>query len=98
MNTEYGDHSKTDEYHFRLFIAGDEIHSRTARNNLDRICTCCIHKSYKVEIVDVFEDYATALANNIFLTPALVMILPEPPVIIFGDLSNTEEVKKSLRL
>jgi KaiC/GvpD/RAD55 family RecA-like ATPase len=36
--------------------------------------------------------------QGIFLTPALIKVSPQPRTTIFGDLSNTREVLKALRL
>jgi circadian clock protein KaiB len=86
------------DYVFRLFVAGDEQHSRRAKENLKAICQERLEQPYEIEILDVLESYQLALENKIFLTPALVMISPSPTVTIFGNLSDTEEVIRALRL
>lgn len=89
--------TEDDVYVFRLFVAGEEPHSRMARVNLQNICNAHI-RHCKIEIVDVLKSYQTALDNRIFLTPALMMVSPGPSVTIFGNLNDTEEVMKVLRL
>jgi len=69
-----------------------------AKDNLRELCGSRIHEPCEIEIVDVFESFQIALENNIFLTPALVKVSPEPAVTIFGDLSDAGEVLKALRL
>ena len=83
---------------FRLFVAGDEPHSKTAKENIRKLCESRIDEAYEIEVVDVLESYKAALENNIFLTPALIMVSPAPAVTIFGDLSDTQEVIKALGL
>jgi circadian clock protein KaiB len=83
---------------FRLFVAGDEPHSRRAKDNLKQLCESRIREPVEVEIVDVLESYTVALENKIFLTPALLMVSPEPAVTIFGNLSDTKKVMHALRL
>ncbi len=84
---------------FRLFIAGDEPNSKTATENLRKLCESRIdERHFRIEVVNVLESYSIALENNIFITPALIMVSPEPAVTIFGDLSNTQEIIKFLRL
>jgi circadian clock protein KaiB len=83
---------------FRLFVTDDETHSRKAKNNLRKFCASHINDSFEIEVVDVLKDYTIALENKIFLTPALVVISPDPPVTIFGDLSDTQELINLLRL
>jgi hypothetical protein len=81
---------------FRLFVAGDEPHSRSAKDNLRYLCESIIKAPCKIEIVDVLESFDLALEHNIFLTPALVLLSSTPPVIVFGDLSDTKELIKAL--
>jgi len=85
-------------HHFRLFVAGDEQHSRSARENLGRICEAHLSQPYTIEIVDVLQSYQAALENKIYLTPALVLVSPQPSVTIFGNLKDTEQVVRALRL
>ena len=86
-------------YIFRVFVAGDEPNSKIATENLRKICESRIDgRHFRIEVVNVLESYMTALENNIFITPALIMVSPEPAVTIFGDLSNTKEIIKALRL
>lgn len=85
-------------YRFRLFVAGNEQHSRRARENLEIICGNHLKDTYTIEIVDVLQSYQTALENKIFLTPALILVAPQPSVTIFGNLKDTEEVVRALRL
>ena len=65
---------------FRLFVAGDEQHSKTARKNIRKLCESRIDEAYEIEVVDVLKSYKAALENNIFLTPALIMVSPAPAV------------------
>lgn len=80
---------------FRLFVAGDEVHSKTARENLSRICEHLDNRC-EIEVVDVFTSFEKALENGVFLTPALIKVLPRPRTTIFGNLSNIAEVLKAL--
>lgn len=86
------------KYLFRLFVAGDEQHSRRAKSNLKSLCDARLEQPYEIEVVDVLESYQIALDHKIFLTPALMMVSPAPAVTIFGNLNDTEEVLRALRL
>jgi hypothetical protein len=48
--------------------------------------------------VDVFESYQAALEHNIFLTPALIIQTPAEKLTVFGNLNDTAELVKALRL
>ncbi|MCF8130631.1 MAG: circadian clock KaiB family protein [Deltaproteobacteria bacterium] len=87
-----------EEIVFRLFVARDETNSRRAEANFKELCESRIDKAFEIEIVDVLQSFKIALENNIYLTPALVKVSPEPRVIIFGDLSDAETVLKALQL
>jgi circadian clock protein KaiB len=75
-------------YHFRLFVAGDEPNSKLARENLTKLCRQHLKGDYELEVVDVLEDFQAALENNVLITPTLVV----------GTLSDTEKVLAALGL
>lgn len=83
---------------FRLFVAGNEPHSRRARENLKKICADRLLETHRIEIVDVLEDFQAALESSIFLTPALMVAAPGSTVIIYGDLSDEPEVLRAMGL
>jgi len=83
---------------FRLFVAGDEQNSRQARETLTRLCEKYLNRRYEIEIVDVLEDFKSALENNVLLTPALMVLSHLTHVTIFGTLSDTQKVLSALQL
>ena len=98
MVNKYESNTKSGGYVFRLFVAGDEPHSRSAKDNLRYLCESIIKAPCKIEIVDVLKDFDLAMEHNIFLTPALIILSSAQPVIVFGDLSNTQDLIKFLGL
>jgi circadian clock protein KaiB len=89
---------KSARYHFRLFVAGGEPNSALARAALDEICSQHLEGSCTVETVDVLEDYQPALAENILVTPALIIEKPKPRMVIFGNLSDKKKVLAALQV
>jgi len=85
------------KYRFRLFVAGTEVNSQMARENLRALCDERLKGGYTIDTIDVFEDFAAAMAENIVVTPALIMDKPRR-VIIFGNLKETEKVLAALEL
>jgi circadian clock protein KaiB len=85
-------------YILRLFVAGNEPNSKQAWENLERLQETHLKMPHKKEIVDVLEDFQTALENNVLVTPCLILDSPQPRVTIFGNLSDTERVLAALRL
>jgi len=89
---------KKHQYYFKLYVAGDEQNSQLARENLQLICDKYLKDGYQIEEVNVLTDFASALKDKIFVTPSLILVAPEPQVIIIGNLSNMEGVTSALRL
>jgi circadian clock protein KaiB len=50
------------------------------------------------EVIDVKEDFRTALESNVFVTPMLIRVSPPPGVKILGNLSDTDKVLRALEI
>jgi circadian clock protein KaiB len=85
-------------YILRLFMADNEPNSKQAWETLERLQETHLKMPHKKEIVDVLEDFQTALENNVLITPCLILVSPPPKVTIFGNLSDTERLLSALRL
>ncbi len=85
-------------YQFRLYVAGDAQNSAAAVDNLHGLCAHYLAERHAIEIVDVFLHPARALADGIFMTPALVKLTPLPTRKIIGTLSETDVVVQALGL
>lgn len=80
-------------YRFRLFVAGQESNSLLARAALDEICAKELGgQSYHMDIVDVLEDFQPALAENILVTPALIIESSGSRTVVFGNLTDRKKV------
>ncbi len=99
MKRGKGDKSNTPNYyHLRLFVAGEEPNSRKAKEEIKRLCEVYLKGTYKLEVVDVLEDYQSALENNILLAPTLVILSPPPQTKIVGSISDIRKVLDVLGL
>lgn len=87
--------SKAVKYQMRLFVAGKERNSVIAERNINNICSTYLEGDFKLELVDVFKDFSSAIEENILVTPALVIDKPEK-VVIFGNLQEEEKVLAAL--
>lgn len=88
--------SRAQHFKFRLYVAGDALNSALARSNLTALCRTQLVGRHEIEIVDVFRDPKRALADAIFMTPALVKLAPLPVRTIVGTLSQTAIVVQAL--
>jgi circadian clock protein KaiB len=75
-----------------LYVAGDTPKSRTALNNLKRICVEHLDGHYRIKVIDLLKNPKLARDHQILALPTLVRQLPQPIRKIIGDLSNTERV------
>jgi circadian clock protein KaiB len=85
-------------YKFRLYVAGDAQNSIEALDNLHDICSQYLAQRHEIEVIDVFNEPKRALADGIFMTPALVKLAPLPTRKIIGTLSQTHTVMQALGL
>jgi circadian clock protein KaiB len=86
------------KYVLWLFVAGDRPNSLQARQNIAQICEVHLQGRCELTVVDVSQDFKTALAHDILLTPTLLLLSPPPRVTIIGNLSDTQTVLAALRL
>jgi circadian clock protein KaiB len=89
---------KSPKYHMRLFVAGSEPNSATAKAALQKICSTYLEQDCQVEIIDVLEDFRPALEERVLVTPALVITEPGPRTVVFGNLTDTQKVLDALRV
>ncbi|MBI5845111.1 MAG: circadian clock protein KaiB [Deltaproteobacteria bacterium] len=84
-------------FKFILFVAGQELNSVLAGENLRRLCQEHLPGRHSIEIIDVFQNMEIAFKNNIIITPTLIKVAPDPTVTIFGNLSDSKKLMHVLR-
>jgi circadian clock protein KaiB len=87
-----------EKYIFRLFITGILPNSARAVANSKAICEKYLKGRYELEIIDIYQQPAIALAEEIIAIPILLKRFPLPEERVIGDLSDTEEVLKELHI
>ena len=90
--------SRPPVFKFQLYVAGDAPNSVRALANLTALCQERLADRHEIEIVDVFKDPKRALADNVFMTPTLIKLAPNPVCRIVGTLSQIEIVLPTLGL
>jgi circadian clock protein KaiB len=84
------------QFQFRLYVAGDTLNSSQALANLKALCHTHLEGRHRIEVVNVFREPARALADSVFMTPALVRIKPSPALRIVGTLTDTATLLRAL--
>jgi circadian clock protein KaiB len=87
-----------ERYRFRLFVTGILPNSVKAIANTKAICEKHLKGRYELEIIDIYQQPAIALAEEVIAIPMLVKRFPLPEVRMIGDLSDTEQVLKGLHI
>jgi circadian clock protein KaiB len=88
----------SEQWHLRLYVAGQSPKSLKAFANLMRICEEHLDSRYDIEIVDLLENPQLAAGDEIVAIPTLVRRLPAPMRKIIGDLSDSDRVLVGLQL
>ncbi len=73
----------------RLYVAGDAQNSIRARENLRRFLDENQGIRCDLEIIDVLVQPDVMIEQNVFLTPALQRLNPEPERLIYGNLDDS---------
>jgi circadian clock protein KaiB len=85
-------------FKFRLFVADDTQNSAQALVNLRAICRTHLAARHEIEVISVFRDPQRAVAEDIRMTPTLLILAPTPVRRIVGNLSQTQRVLELLDL
>ncbi len=85
-----------ERYRLLLFVAGDEPNSNLARANLDRFCQDYLIGQVDVEVIDVLEDFESALAHRVLVTPTLIIENGRKRVTVLGNLKDRSRILSAL--
>jgi circadian clock protein KaiB len=87
-----------DVFELRLYVAGQTPRSKTALENLRKICEEHLRGRYRLEVLDLALNPALARTDKILAIPTLVRSLPTPISRIIGDLSDEDQVLLGLNI
>jgi circadian clock protein KaiB len=80
------------EFKIRLYVSGDTIISRKAKENLARLCEGFPQGAVATRVIDVLAEPGAAEEARILATPTLIYEHPTRPKRIIGDLSDMRRV------
>ncbi len=83
---------KNEAYRFDLFVSDNSAVSHKAIRNISAILENRLEGSYRLDIVDIYEQPERTLAEQVITIPTLIRKSPLPEVRITGDLSATADV------
>ena len=79
-------------YDFRLYIAGTNLNSVRAIENVRRLCKQLRPSRCELDIIDLYQQPGLARRDEVIAAPALIKIFPLPRRTFIGDLSDTARV------
>ena len=82
----------------RLYIAGNNLRSQTAVENVKKICEEYLKGRYELEVIDIYQDRTKNLVDLVLAAPTLIKKLPLPLRRIIGDMTRKEKVLIGLDL
>ena len=85
-------------FRFRLYVTGNAHNSLQAIANLSQLCERHLAGRHDIEIVDLSREPERALSDEIFLTPTLIKLAPEPQTQVVGSLNNLSMLMAALEL
>lgn len=83
-------------WQLRLYVAGTAPRSERALANLRACCEQHLAGQYSLEVIDVQQYPQLARRDQVLALPLLVRRLPSPRRCLVGDLSNPEQLLRSL--
>jgi circadian clock protein KaiB len=89
---------ETEPYVLRLYVAENGEMTRTAIENVRRVCDERLRDRVNLEIIDLHQNPAAVTDDLVLATPTLVRRLPPPLRTVVGDLSEMEKVLVGLAL
>lgn len=87
-----------EKYVLQLFVTGILPNSVRAVVNIKAICEQYLKGRYELEIIDIYQQPALAISEDIIAIPVLIKKFPLPEERLIGDLSNTQSVLEGLNL
>ena len=87
-----------EKYVLHLYVTGMTPRSTQAIERVKAVCEGYLQGRYELEVIDIYQQPALAMREQIVATPTLIKKLPPPPRRMVGDLSNKERVLLALGL
>jgi circadian clock protein KaiB len=75
-------------YTLQVYVAGEKGRSRSAVQNLKKICEKELPGQYRIEVIDVLKNPSAAIEHNLIALPAVVRTLPAPVQKFVGNWAN----------
>ena len=85
-----------ENYILRLYVSGATALSARAVVNARKICDDHLQGRYRLEVLDIADNIAMAMKDQIVAAPTLIKLAPAPLRRFIGDMSNVEGLLERL--
>ncbi len=89
---------KSQKYVLRLYIAGNNLRSQMAVENVKKICEEYLKGRYDLEVIDIYQDHTKNPVDLVLAAPTLIKKLPLPLRRVIGDMTRKDKVLVGLDL
>jgi circadian clock protein KaiB len=89
---------KRARYVLKLYTTGNTYRSSAAIANIRSLCDDYLPGRYDLEVVDIYQQPAEAVSQQIIAAPTLVKHFPRPVRRMIGDLADRQRVLVGLGL
>ncbi len=79
MKSQKKEQAPLKKYQMKLFVSGNDKNSREARRSLEQLSQSKLKGVYELEVVDVLQDFKTALEHNVLVAPTLIITSSNSP-------------------
>jgi len=89
---------KSEHFILRLYIAGNNLRSQMAVENVKKICEEFLKGRYDLEVIDIYQDKTKNPVDLVLAAPTLIRKLPLPLRRVIGDMTRKDKVLVGLDL
>ncbi len=87
-----------ERYELKLYVSGASPRSGQAIANVRSLCEEYLPGRYDLEVIDIYQQPAVAVSEQIVAAPTLIKKNPPPFRRMIGDLSNRDKILVALNL
>jgi circadian clock protein KaiB len=90
--------TESDHYELKLYVTGTSPRSGQASANVRSLCEEYLKGRYDLEVIDIYQQPAVAVSEQIVAAPTLIKKSPAPTRRMIGDLSNRNKILVGLNI
>ncbi len=90
--------AEKERYELKLYVTGTSPRSGQAIANVRALCEEYLTGRYDLEVIDIYQQPAVAVSEQIVAAPTLIKKFPAPTRRMIGDLSNRDKILVGLNI